>query len=61
MAKNTAIIAVANIIKKLNIQSDFHFISKQNFYYDKKDEIHTLFYEYHVTLLNNLDHANLIE
>ena len=43
MAKNTAISSVAKTINKLYIQSNLHFIYKQNFYYDKQYEIDTLF------------------
>ena len=45
MAKNTAIYLIANTIKKFHIQSNLHLIYKQNLYYDKKDEINTLFDE----------------
>ena len=37
MEKNIAISSVAKTINKFHIQSDFHFIYKQNFYYDKQD------------------------
>ena len=45
----------------MHIQSDFHFIYKNNFYHDKQDEIDTIFDEYHIPLLNYLDHPALIE
>ena len=59
--KNIAIYSVANTINKCHLQSDLHLIYKQNFYHDKIDEINTIFYEYHIPLLNNLDHPALIE
>ena len=61
MSKNTAIFSVANTINKLHIQSDFHFICKKNFYYDKQDKIDNLFDEYHVPLLKNIGYPELIE
>ena len=54
MAKNTAIYSVENTINKLHTQSDFYFIYKQDFYYDKQDEINELLGEYHVLLLKTL-------
>ena len=59
--KNKAIYSVSNTIKKLHIQSDFHFIYKQNFYHDKQDEIDAFFIEYHVTVFDDLDHPALIK
>ena len=61
MSKNTEIYSASNTINKFHIQSDFRFIYKQNFYYDKQDEIDTLFGEYHVPLLNHLDHPAFIK
>ena len=46
---------------KFNIQSDLHFIYKQNFCHDKQDEIDELFDKYHKTVLNNIDYPALIE
>ena len=45
MAKNTAVLSVANSIKKFHIQSNLNFIYKQNFHQHKQDEIYELFYE----------------
>ena len=45
----------------MHIQSNLIFIYKQTFYYNKHDEIDTLFYEYHVPLLKDLDHPALHE
>ena len=60
MEKNKEISSVANTIKKFHIQSDLHFICKQNFYNDKQDEIDTLFIEYHVPLFEDIDNPVLI-
>ena len=43
MAKNKAISSVENTIKKLPIHFGMYFINQQNLYYDKQDEIDTLF------------------
>ena len=61
MAKNTAIHSVANTINKFHIQYELHFIYEPNYYYDKQDEIDTIFDEYHVALLNDLYHTAFIE
>ena len=60
MSKNTSISSASNAINKFHIQSDLRLIYKQNFYYDKQDEIDTLFGEYHVPLLNHLNNTALI-
>ena len=61
MTKSKAISSVKNAINKLHIQSDLHLIYQKNFDYDKQDEIDTLFDEYYVPLLYDLDHPALIE
>ena len=43
------------------IQSDLYLVYKENFYHDKESEIETNFDEYHIPLLNDLDHPILIE
>ena len=43
MAKNKAIYFVENTIKKLHIQKNIHLIYKQDYYWDKQEEIHDLF------------------
>ena len=60
MAKNTEISSVTYNIKKLHIQSNLNLIHKQNLYHDKQDEIYELFDEYHIPLLNHIDHPALI-
>ena len=60
MAKNQGVFSVANTKKKFHIQSNLHFIYNQNFYHDKQDEKDALFYEYHVSILDDLDHPEFI-
>ena len=39
MEKSTSISSVANTIKKMHTQSDFHLIFKKNLYCDKQNEM----------------------
>ena len=61
MEKNTAIPSVVNNINKFHIQSDLHLIKKKNFYHVKEREIDKLFDEYHLPLLQDIDHPALIQ
>ena len=61
MARSTAISSVANTINKLHMQSDLHLIYKQKFYHDKQDEIDTICDEYHIPLINYIDHTALTQ
>ena len=45
----------------MHIQSNLYLIYKQNFYHEKKIEIDTIFDDYHITLLNDLDHPALLK
>ena len=45
----------------MHIQSALHFIYKQNFYNDKQKKVNEIFYQYHINLLNDLDHPALVE
>ena len=61
MKKNTAIYSVANIINKLNTQSDLHLIYQQYLYTDKKNGINDIFIEYNFPVMEYPDHPELIE
>ena len=61
VAKNTEISSVANTKNKFHIQSDLHLIYKQKFYHDKEREINKPFDEYHLPLLQDIDHPVLIQ
>ena len=61
IAKTTEIYSVTNTTKKLHIQSDLHLVYKQNFYHDKEKEMYELFDEYHIPLLKDIDHPELIQ
>ena len=61
MAKKTSIYSVSNTINKFHIQSYLYLIYKQKLYHDKQYEIDTLFDEYHIHLLNDINHPALIE
>ena len=59
-AKTTEISSVENIIKKLHIQSDFHFVYNQNFYYDQQNIMDELFHQLNLPLLKDIDHPALV-
>ena len=61
MKKNTAIYSVANIINKLNTQSDLHLIYQQYLYTDKQNGINDIFIEYNFPVMEYPDHPELIE
>ena len=60
MACTTSIYSVSNKIKKLHIQSDFHFVYNQNFYYDQQNIIDELFHQLNLPLLKDIDHPALV-
>ena len=47
--------------QKITYSERYEFYLQENFYHDKQGEIYTLFDEYHVNLLDNIDHPALIE
>ena len=61
MACYTEIFSVANNIKKFHILYNLHYVYQKNFYHDKQKEIDKFFDEYHIPLLENIDHAALIQ
>ena len=56
----TEISSVSNIIKKFKIQSDLHSVYQKNFYHDEQDIMDELFHQYHISLLKDIDHPELI-
>ena len=56
----TSITSVENTINKLHIHSDFHSGFIYNLYHHKQDITGGLFYQYHIPLLKDVDHPELI-
>ena len=60
MACNTAILSVANAIKKFHIKYPLQYVYQQKLYNDKQEIIDELFYQYHLPLLKYIDLNALI-
>ena len=61
MECTTEFSSVANIIRKLYIQSPLHYVYQQKHYHDKQKEMDALFDEYQIPSFKNIDHPTLIQ
>ena len=61
MAYYTENLSIANTIQKFHIQSNFHTGYKHNFYHGKQEKFDELFDQYHIPLLKDMYHPELVQ